>query len=147
MVDWLFLLLIRAWIRLGLGPSSFLPRDRGCQKYSHESKSYSNAKFYKIKISAKKKKKIHTYYRILSPNKQALHLGMGGSEETQDWVHKASSGVSLGGCVPRSSCSTTKARATCAGSWRRATGSTGMTAATGGASASSTPSRMTRAQP
>ena len=57
MVDWLFLLLIRAWIRLGLGPSSFLPRDRGCQKYSHESKSYSNAKFYKIKISAKKKKK------------------------------------------------------------------------------------------
>ena len=63
-----------------VGPSSFSPQDRGCQKYSHKSKSYSNAKFYKIKISAKNPSKIHTYYRILSPNKQALHLGMGGSE-------------------------------------------------------------------
>ena len=35
MACWLFLLLIRAWIRPGLGSSSFSPRDRGCQKYSH----------------------------------------------------------------------------------------------------------------
>ena len=59
MACWLFLLLIRAWIRPGLGSSSFSPRDRGCQKYSHESESYSHAKFYKIKISAKKKKNPH----------------------------------------------------------------------------------------